>query len=324
MKDINDIAYVLPAICPPEGIKDDWYGIFQGQIQKKGYVIINKVKIYSAELAYFFHARNFPARCEDTDELTTIKTIPYLETFVKGFHEGVEYFDQEFRVKVDTLYSTNNEAYVKDIHTNYYKNYHTKYTLTLKGWQQIKGSYTFTLTHEVIKGYGFFSGIVSSVDDMKDTFSEIFKSWEGCGQAAAPQKTVQPKPDIKPIFKPEEIDTIYGLLKDFFNPEQQAQLKDILTTGNDTNPRLLFLDNGNRLADAFKRLITSDLITGVEKKQLETWVQRNFIYWYRGKVHKYTPHYLNDIISKKDDNCRKPIFIIELNKVTGKKVINKA
>jgi len=116
---------------------------------------------------------------------------------------------------------------------------------------------------------------------------------------------------VKPIFKPESIETIYQFLKDFFAVEHQADFKNLLETGTDCNEKMVFLDNGNRLADSFKLLIKNDIITGCNQKELENWVSNNFSYKYRGKVKDYSLRYLNDIISTDKDKCQKPILNIK-------------
>ena len=139
-----------------------------------------------------------------------------------------------------------------------------------------------------------------------------------------PQPILQPKPEIKPIFNPKAINTIFDLLKDFFSKEHQTELIEILQNGSIASTRLIFLDNGNRLADAFKQLIKADIITGCEQKELEAWIQKNFNYRYRNIIKAYTPHYLNDIISTNKILCKNPILEVTKDKVSGKNSIRKA
>lgn len=114
-------------------------------------------------------------------------------------------------------------------------------------------------------------------------------------------------PETKPIFKPESIQIIFDLLKDFFSKEHQTQLKHILETGNNASVKLTFLDTGNRLADFFKRYIENDNITGCTKKELENWIQTNFLFRHRGEIKPFKARYLNDIISTNKPLCKKPI-----------------
>jgi len=107
-------------------------------------------------------------------------------------------------------------------------------------------------------------------------FMEITKT-----QIAPPPQQKEDKPEqlhpvIKPTFKPEAILTIFHELKDFFKPEQQAKLLEILKNGNNAGEKLLFRDNSNRLTDTFKKLIEHDFITGCPKKVLRDWICQNF------------------------------------------------
>jgi hypothetical protein len=123
------------------------------------------------------------------------------------------------------------------------------------------------------------------------------------------------KISVKPIFKEESIDEIYILLKDHFDKQQHIQLKNLLKTGNNSNDKLIFLGNGNRLPDAFKQLYDTDFITGCKKNEIEKWVLDNFQYLnIKNEAQSYSPRYLNDIISSNKDNCKKPILeVIKLN-----------
>jgi hypothetical protein len=129
-------------------------------------------------------------------------------------------------------------------------------------------------------------------------------------------------PEIKPIFKPEAIQIVFNLLKNFFNEGDQNQLKSILQTGNDANKPLIFLDHGNRLADAFKQLYKADIITGCEKRELESWIIRNFKYRDKKVIKQFTEHYINDIISTKNKPpCKRPL--LDAEKITREVLINK-
>ena len=129
--------------------------------------------------------------------------------------------------------------------------------------------------------------------------------------------------EFKPIFKPEAISKIFEILKDFFSIEEQRSFEQILKTANDTTEKLIFLGNGNRLADAFKQLIKSDIITGCNQRQLENWIERNFKYRFRNQVRNFTQKYLNDIISTNKDKCQNPILNVVQDKANGSYSIRK-
>lgn len=117
--------------------------------------------------------------------------------------------------------------------------------------------------------------------------------------------------NAKPKFKPEIVNDIFNILKDFFNQENQVELKKILVSGSSVSQKLIFLDTGNRLADAFKQLYDAGFITACQKKELEKWISENFLFRYRGDIKEYKAKYLNDIISTTKDMCQKPILNVK-------------
>lgn len=122
----------------------------------------------------------------------------------------------------------------------------------------------------------------------------------------------------KPQFRKEIVSQVFDLLKGFFYTEEQAHLKEILNTGNDLNKPLLFMDNGKRLADVFKKLKEHDFIAGCDKKGLQNWVARNFRYTFRGEAKDYTPSYIEICISRNDLPCKNPILKIENGVILSK------
>ena len=129
---------------------------------------------------------------------------------------------------------------------------------------------------------------------------------------------------IKPKFNPDAVPVIFDLIKNYFSDEQQSKLNEILETGHGVTEPLIFLTNGNRLADAFKQLIDGDIITGCTKRELEKWISDNFQYRYRQKIKEFKLHYLNDIISTTKDKCKNAILNVSVEKATGKYLIKKA
>lgn len=128
----------------------------------------------------------------------------------------------------------------------------------------------------------------------------------------------------KPIFNPEKISDIYHVLKDFFDPEQQPLLEGILKNGVDVDEHLLFLGNGNRLADSFRILIKANIITGCLQQELENWIFRNFKYKNGYEIKSFTLRYLNDVISTNKGLCKNPIMLVTHDKQFGVIHIRKA
>lgn len=130
------------------------------------------------------------------------------------------------------------------------------------------------------------------------------------GEQPEPKETPELQP-VKPIFRPEIIQSFFDLHKDFFNIEQQSEFIEILKSGGNTVNRLTFLDNGNRLADSFKKLFENNFITGCQKCELQNWISDNFNYTYRNEIKIFTKDYIEKIVSRTGQYCKSPIIEIE-------------
>lgn len=129
--------------------------------------------------------------------------------------------------------------------------------------------------------------------------------------------------ETKPTFRVESIEQIFDLLKDHFSIEDQSLLFDLLKIGCVLDTPILFKGNGNRLADAFKQLYDADIITGCQKKELESWIAQNFKYIGKNsEAVNFKIRYLNDIISSNNDRCKKPI--LEVKRTSDNYIIIKA
>ena len=124
--------------------------------------------------------------------------------------------------------------------------------------------------------------------------------------------TEQETIEMKPVLKLEAVQMVFDILKDFFSPEQQIQLRKIIETGNNTSKKLLFMDNGNRLTDTFKKLIEHDFIIGCQKQHLENWVVENFLFLHNGTKKEFKPRVVNKYISAGINTvgCKSPLIEI--------------
>ena len=136
-------------------------------------------------------------------------------------------------------------------------------------------------------------------------------------------KNLQPLPAIRPKFLGEYLPQVYDILKDFFSRSDQPELLKLLETGGNAEKPLLFIDNGSRLADAFKQLFDCGLVLGCQKKEFEEWICNNFHYRYRNVVKVFTKRYVADIISSSKDRCQKPILNVKQEIATGRYFITK-
>ncbi|MEJ7737150.1 MAG: hypothetical protein WKF97_06965 [Chitinophagaceae bacterium] len=118
-----------------------------------------------------------------------------------------------------------------------------------------------------------------------------------------------------PVFKEEIVHEFFTIVKNYFSAKDQQHLLKLLTTEDAVEP-LLFNGPGNQLADAFKQLYSSNLITSCNKSELEGWIQTNFQYRDKGAQKHYTEKYLKDIISSNTKGCQSPLF--DVKKSEGK------
>ena len=130
-------------------------------------------------------------------------------------------------------------------------------------------------------------------------------------------------PAIRPVFASESRSEIFEILRDFFSLEDQIELLALLEGGDNAPKPLLFMDSGNRLADAFKQLFDCDIIKGCQKKELEAWICKNFRYRYRNKINRFNPRSVSDIVSTTKDKCQRPILNVKQEKSTGNFLITK-
>jgi hypothetical protein len=118
-----------------------------------------------------------------------------------------------------------------------------------------------------------------------------------------------------PIFKKEATSQIHELLKSFFEISEQDTLKALIQGEREPDRFLCFLDNGNRLADAFRKLKDNEFIVGCTKKELELWIASHFTYKHKSAIKHFTPDYLEKLISRNGQPCKKPLFKIDNGKI---------
>lgn len=174
------------------------YKSFKSQIDNNGCFEVKEgnetFKIYTPELATILNSKELPANNLDLKTETKVNGFEYLETYFKGYKEGEQYFENEFKVSPNTLYGANAEHYVKDLHLNFF---HLKHTGSSEGWGYVKKQYPFILTHKAIKEHGYYSGIVNKVEEQLKKYPKQFENFDNCEHNSESQQIVTPKPELK-------------------------------------------------------------------------------------------------------------------------------
>ncbi len=185
-----DTRFWLTTFLDEQEQETQQYKSFQSGIKNSGCVIMNtdtgNVKIYTPELAVIFTSKELPARNVDTDVEIKLNGWEYLKTYIEAYKEGEHYFETEFKVSPDTLYGANAEQYVRDIHLNFF---HVQHTGINKGWGYVKKQYPFILTHEVVREFGYYSGIVNKVEEQIKKYPQQFATFDKCEHNLPPHQT---------------------------------------------------------------------------------------------------------------------------------------
>lgn len=151
------------------------------------------------------------------------------------------------------------------------------------------------------------------INEIKDAIEVVRNSFTQPQQTETKieQETIKTKPELKP----EAVPIVFDILKDYFDKDEQTELKQIIETGNKANKKLLFKDNGNRLTDTFKKLFENHFIIRCQKIDLIDWVVLSFKYVYRGKVKEYKRDTVRKIISQNIQYCKNPLIEIKNGKI---------
>lgn len=174
-------------------------------------------------------------------------------------------------------------------------------------------------------------GYLSNENDDKRKFADILNEWfadekKFIDEVTPLLKALPPQPlkvgnnNLKPkiTINSEAKESIFSILKDFFEAEQQDELKEVLTTFGIAKNKLIFKSNGNQFTDTFKRLFENNLILGCQKTDLINWIVSNFNFMYRNEVKEFKTKTVEQIISGNQTHCKSPIIEIKNGQIFKK------
>jgi len=268
---------------------------------------VNKVKyfVYVPELFNILNSKKIPLLNGQIADGTV-----FAQEYVTGYNSGIEYFKEEFP---ETHLMLNADQYFSTLHYCYF---HQAPNFTKNnGWIHWVNSYPTSLNPKQIEEYGFCAGINFCIKRLERKNPTLFKTFVKCEHSTLPEQTVAKKEqeviEIKPALKPEVVQIVFDILKDFFSPEHQTEFRKLIETGNNVNNKLHFKGNGNRLTDSFKKLIEHDFITGCLKQDLINWIISNFTYTQQNKMKVFIYDTVEKTISRNDNPCKSPLIIIK-------------
>jgi hypothetical protein len=201
----------------------DNYGFFIVKIKGEE---AQTVKIYTPEMAYVLTTKELILLELSLNEKVNVNGLDYLDTYNEAYKKGAQYFDKEFKLSVNGIYGENAKLYVKNIHNNYF---HVKHEKPYEGWVYVKGFIPTILTHEVIKKFGFYSGIVSRADDEFKKHYEVFNAFDVCEHNEKPHPIEsQIEPFNPEIFKDQKsYDLFLFLVDEYATTKQPKQFSQI-------------------------------------------------------------------------------------------------
>lgn len=133
-----------------------------------------------------------------------------------------------------------------------------------------------------------------------------------------------PNPQSKPIFIKYIIDSLVNKMQNYFNKEDLIKFRTILDNGNDIHGKIVFEGKVKDLGCAFRLLFKADkinktntkIISGINQKQLQAWLVRNFKHVENGEPVDFTEGSMKNIVSTSvDDNpWNDPLFSIKYDK----------
>ncbi|GAB3949551.1 hypothetical protein GCM10028805_25980 [Spirosoma harenae] len=99
---------------------------------------------------------------------TTIKGTDYKPSYVEGYEEGIRFFQKEYLVSPDIIY--NNQDY---INTLYERCFVTTHKGSIGGWYAQAHSTPLTVCHAQIREHGYWTGIYSQVEELRNKYKPI-------------------------------------------------------------------------------------------------------------------------------------------------------
>lgn len=133
--------------------------------------------VYRPELALFLMTADVPGRFQDAKKKTSVNGRSYIAHYTNGFDEGTKHFESNFKANPDTIYGNNVAMYIRGLHHNYF---HQCDKSKLHGWKYWRDSYPLVVSSEIIREYGFYCGLVYSVETLAEKHPAIFKGFDKC------------------------------------------------------------------------------------------------------------------------------------------------
>jgi hypothetical protein len=260
MKKSKQESFYLQRLFRGEMRSTDEHKHYQDEIKYNGSAIIisqgetedRKYKFYTPELILLITTSKLEAINRETKSTVILDGWKFFDSYMEGYDKGVGYFESEYAISPDTLYGRHAEQYIYDIHLNYY---HIQHTGLSEGWAFIKKAYPVIVSDKVFREHGYFSGIVSKVDEMISKHPSIFSIYNKCKFNESETETEEPINPTKQLItqniegidqqgwkyafrSDSDYETFVNLLTDFFELKEYSLPKTVIQLKRDCKTKL--------------------------------------------------------------------------------------
>ncbi|WP_338813138.1 hypothetical protein V9L05_17520 [Bernardetia sp. Wsw4-3y2] len=154
----------------------------------------------------------------------------------------------------------------------------------------------------------------NKIDLLKENSQSIQESEDNRTRVLIEEQTdntndIKQKVSTNPTIK--QANTLFEILKDYFEKSQHEELGKLLSTGENVTTKLVFKSNANKLMNTFKQLKENELIIVESKKQLEQWLINNFKFIKQSKPSDLIKDTVHTSISTNKQPCKNPIIQVK-------------
>ena len=171
--------------------------ICEREIAVNGYFLVKSgphtAKIYTAEL-YGFDLSRVDGRASGFEEPCRTEQPRIPQDLHRGIHGRRRVFRRQLHSVSEVLYGANQKQYIQDLHNHYF---HIQHHPGKKGWNYVRHQHPFILTHEAVKTFGYYSGLVSKVDELVERHPLLFATFNECSGDESPGNAESHPTDLR-------------------------------------------------------------------------------------------------------------------------------
>lgn len=124
------------------------------------------VRIYAPQIAMILETREIEIYNRHKQCLDIIDGTKYVDSFIKGFIEGEEYFEKNYGRMSSDLYGNNAQEFIQEILNQY-----------STGWIHAKGGVLIAISDKTINEFGYYSGLVFCTENLRDNHRKLFDKY---------------------------------------------------------------------------------------------------------------------------------------------------